>query len=78
MIIRSVLKLPNSVTKFPNNERRVENTTSSGGDWECRETVSFVFDVTVALIAHANLIQITLVFGKFMFSFWPNYQNKNS
>lgn len=55
---------------FPNHDRRVENTTSGGGDWECRETGSLVFDVTVAPITH--LIQITLVFGKFMLSFRPN------
>ena len=65
------------MTTFSNNEKRVENTTSSGGDRECRETGSNVFDVTVALIAHANFIQITLMFGKFMWSFWLNYQKKN-
>ena len=66
------------MTTFPNHERRVENTTSGGGDWEFRETGSLVFDVTVALITHANLIQITLVFGKFMLSFRPNYKKKTA
>lgn len=65
------------MTTFSNNKKRVENTTSSGGDRECRETGSYVFDVTVALIAHANFIQITLMFGKFMLTFWLNYQKKN-
>ena len=31
--------------------RGVQNTTSGGGDWECRETGFLVCDVTVALIA---------------------------